>query len=161
MLTFHNMPLFQSENLLASGRIPKLGDYLFSNVCDVSSQIPFVSWVRVLNLQPVAPYAASAALHDTLAYKRSHGRIRAGWKRALISVGGQDIFSSPLCPSRPCVSHPEFYLTSLFHELQSVRSVNLTPLDHQLQKLRGASISFSMKLKRFFICGKCIDNWFV
>jgi hypothetical protein len=71
-------------------------------------------------------------------------------KNTLIPVGGQDIFSSPLCPSRPCVSHSEFYLTSLFHELKSVRSVNLTLLDHQLQKLRGASISFSVKPNRFF-----------
>jgi len=68
-LTFCNNPLLESENLLASGQIPMLGDYPFSNVCDVSSQIPFVSWVRLLNLQRVASYAASAALYDTLACK--------------------------------------------------------------------------------------------
>lgn len=147
-LTFRNMPVFEGENLLASGQIPKLGDYHFSNVCDVSSQVPFISWVSILNLQPVALYAPSVALYGTLANKElyradnteSHGRMRAGWRRALIPVGGQDIFSSPLCPSQPSVSHPEFYPTSLSHELKSVRSVNLTPLDHQLPRLLVASV---------------------
>ena len=68
-LTFRNMPVFEGENFFASGQIPKLGDYPFSNVCDASSQIPFVSWASVLNLQPVASYATSAVLYGTLAIK--------------------------------------------------------------------------------------------
>ena len=63
------MPVFEGENLLAPCQIPKLRYYPFSNVCDVSSHISFVSGVSVLNVQPDASYAASAGPFVTLAIK--------------------------------------------------------------------------------------------
>jgi hypothetical protein len=44
------MPFFESEKFLAPGKISKMKDYPFSDVRDVSSQLPFVPGVRVLNL---------------------------------------------------------------------------------------------------------------